>query len=340
MATNDLKNKLAKKTEGSGIVNTRQTVNSLLSDDKIKNRFEKLLGNKAQGFMSSIINVVNGNTDLVECDPNTVLGSAAVAASLDLPIDPNLGFSYIIPYNVKVNGRYIKKAQFQMGYKGFVQLAMRTGAYKTISATEIYEGEITHFNRVTSDIEFGEAKSQKVVGYIAYFRLLNGFEKYLYMSKEEVEKHAKTYSKTYESEYGIWKKNFDSMATKTVLKMLLSKYGMLSIEMNNAMVNDQAVIKIDGESEIGEKEEVPPIISDSKIDYVDTPFIETDEQIGLDMAKNEMALTVMDKEIEAQMETQINKDIIEKSKETKTKKNTRKNTKKSTTSKDNMTKVK
>lgn len=115
MVTENLKNKLSKKTESVGTAKVQKTVNTLLADEKVKHRFEQLLGNKAQGFMSSIINVVNGNTDLSECDPNTVLGSAAVAASLDLPIDPNLGFSYIIPYNVKVNGVYMKKAQFQMG---------------------------------------------------------------------------------------------------------------------------------------------------------------------------------------------------------------------------------
>ena len=158
---------------------------------------------------------------------------------------------------------------------------MRTGAYKTISATEVYEGEIKSFNRITSDIEFGEAKSQKVVGYMAYFRLLNGFEKYVYMTKQEVERHAETYSKTYKSENGIWKKNFDAMATKTVLKRLLSKYGFLSIEMNTAMINDQAVVKIEGDTtevESTSQEEMPIVSADNmSIDYIDTPFEENNQ---------------------------------------------------------------
>lgn len=251
----DLKNKLEKKTAAASTAAAAKVNNSvqgMLGDIKVKKRFEELLGAKAQGFMSSIINIVNGNTDLKECDPHTVLGSAAVAASLDLPIDPNLGFAYIIPYNTKVNGKFVKKAQFQMGYKGFIQLAMRTGAYKTIAATEVYEGEIVNYNRITSEIEMGEKTSDVVVGYIAYFKLLNGFEKYLYMSKAEVERHANTYSKTYASEYGIWKKDFNGMATKTVLKRLLSKFGMLSIEMNTAMVNDQAIISQDPTGEVTE----------------------------------------------------------------------------------------
>lgn len=265
---NDLKNKLEKKTAPSTTAaKVNNSVQGMLGDVKIKKRFEELLGNKAQGFMSSIINVVNGNTDLKECDANTVLGSAAVAASLDLPIDPNLGFAYIIPYNTKVGGKFVKKAQFQMGYKGFIQLAMRTGAYKTISATEIYEGEIKSYNRITSEIEMGEKTSDVVVGYIAYFKLLNGFEKYLYMSKEEVERHAATYSKTFGSEYGIWKKDFNGMATKTVLKRLLSKFGMLSIEMNSAIVNDQAIITQDPNEEVTEVTyEDNPINEDNVID--------------------------------------------------------------------------
>lgn len=223
---------------------------------------------------------------------------------------------------------------------------MRTGAYKTISATEIYEGEIAHFNRVTSDIEFGEAKSQKVVGYIAYFRLLNGFEKYLYMSKEEVENHAKTYSKTYGSEYGIWKKNFDAMATKTVLKMLLSKYGMLSIEMNTAMVNDQAIIK---DAEADNKEYIDNEKDSNSNKNADEQMIIDVEVDSNSQVMNELALTVIDTDIEAEMKAQMleaqnkqTKDVIEKvtkSKTTSTR--TRRNTtKKTTTPKETTSKVK
>lgn len=212
------------------------TVRSLLARDSIKKRFEELLGRKAPGFMSSVINIVNSNTQLQQCDPNQVIAAAAVAAAMDLPIDPNLGFAYIVPYK--------GKAQFQMGYKGFVQLAMRTGMYKTINATHVYEGEIESFNRITGEVKFSEtgATSDKIVGYIAYFKLLNGFEKYEYWPIERVIEHAKRFSQSYGRNYSPWKTDFDAMAIKTVLKHLLSRYGVLSIEMQTAVKADQAVV--------------------------------------------------------------------------------------------------
>lgn len=141
---------------------------------------------------------------------------------------------------------------------------MRTGMYKTISATEIYEGEIINYNRITSEIELGERKSEKVVGYIAYFKLLNGFEKYLYMTREEVEEHARQYSKSYGFENGIWKKNFNAMAVKTVLKRLLSKYGMLSIEMNTAFSSESVdYVETFDNGELIENDSEVKIITDS-----------------------------------------------------------------------------
>lgn len=229
-----LKQQLAQRASNG--LQEATTVRSLLARDSIKKRFEELLGRKAPGFMSSIINIVNSNTQLQQCDPNQVIAAAAVAAAMDLPIDPNLGFAYIVPYK--------GKAQFQMGYKGFVQLAMRTGMYKTINATHVYEGEIESFNRITGEVKFSEtgATSDKIVGYIAYFKLLNGFEKYEYWPIERVIEHAKRFSQSYGSNYSPWKTDFDAMATKTVLKHLLSRYGVLSIEMQTAVKADQAVV--------------------------------------------------------------------------------------------------
>lgn len=229
-----LKQQLAQRASNG--LQEATTVRSLLARDSIKKRFEELLGRKAPGFMSSVINIVNSNTQLQQCDPNQVIAAAAVAAAMDLPIDPNLGFAYIVPYK--------GKAQFQMGYKGFVQLAMRTGMYKTINATHVYEGEIESFNRITGEVKFSEtgATSDKIVGYIAYFRLLNGFEKYEYWPIERVIEHAKRFSQSYGSNYSPWKTDFDAMATKTVLKHLLSRYGVLSIEMQTAVKADQAVV--------------------------------------------------------------------------------------------------
>lgn len=227
------------------------TVNTLLKQDGYKKRFNELMGKKAPAFISSIVNVSN-LPSLKDADPNTIISSAVVAATLDLPIDQNLGFAYIVPYNTKVGNSFVKKAQFQMGYKGYIQLAMRTGQYKTINAIEIYEGEIKRVNRLTGETEFNEDETlvnrDVVVGYIAYFKLLNGFEKTIYMSREEMEKHAKKYSQSYSSskkwvaDSSLWATDFDGMAIKTVMKRLLSKYGILSIEMQSAITNDQAVM--------------------------------------------------------------------------------------------------
>lgn len=220
------------------------TLQSMVTSAGIRERFNDVLGKKAPAFISSLISVANNSDMLAKADPTTVITAGIMAATLDLPINQNLGFAYIVPfYNGK---KRITEAQFQMGYKGYVQLAMRTGQYKTINASEIYEGEIKSRNRLTGEFELGERTSDKVVGYIAYFRLVNGFEKYLYMTKEEVEAHAKKYSQTYKNGRGLWSTDFDVMAIKTVLKRLLSKYGILSVEMHNmatALSNDGAVIR-------------------------------------------------------------------------------------------------
>lgn len=229
------------------------TLANLLSGDKVKNRFNEILGAKAPGFISSVLSVANNNTLLKKAKPQSVLNSAVIAATLDLPINQNLGFAYIVPYK--------DEAQFQLGYKGLIQLAMRSGQYKTINVNEVYEGEITKVNRFTGDYEFGEKTSDKVVGYMAYFKLVNGFEKYLYMTTEDAEKHGKRYSQTFKRGGGLWSTDFDAMAKKTCLKMLLSKFGILSIEMQRAQTFDQAVVKGD----ITEVENV----DEAEISYVD-----------------------------------------------------------------------
>ena len=207
------------------------TIQSLVSQESVKARFEELLGKKAPGFISSLLAVVNNNKLLARANPNTIVAAGAMAASLDLPINQNLGFAYIIPYG--------NEAQFQMGYKGYIQLAMRTGQYQTINAAEVYEGEIVKKNRFTGEYEFGEKTSDKIVGYIAYFKLVNGFEKYLYISIEEMQAHAKKFSKNYKGGTDKWGlTDFHSMAIKTVLKRLISKYGILSIEMQGQPIVD------------------------------------------------------------------------------------------------------
>jgi recombination protein RecT len=225
-------------------VTTTQAVKKLLNDNTIKRKFEEILGKNSAGFTASILSLVTGSTNFNNSDPDSIMASAMIAATLNLPINPNLGFAYILPYNDNKKG---KIAQFQMGYKGYIQLALRTGQYKTINATEIYEGELVERNRITGEliIDTGKKSTDKIIGYASYFRLINGFEKSMFMSVEELESHAKKYSKSFNSDYSNWKINTHAMSLKTVLKLLLSKYGILSVEMQTAIQGDQAAIEVD-----------------------------------------------------------------------------------------------
>lgn len=220
---------------------------TLLGRVDVRKRFEDILGAKAPGFVSSIISAVKGNDALKVCDPMSIISSAAVAATLDLPINSNLGFAHIVPYS--------GVAQFQMGWKGFVQLAIRTGQYKTMNASEIYADELEFWNPIKGELKLTpletwkerDSGEGKIIGYASFFQTINGFEKYLYMTVGKVDRHAKKYSKSYQRGSGQWVKDFESMAMKTVLKLLLSKYGLLSIEMQKALRADQAVIDTEGE---------------------------------------------------------------------------------------------
>ena len=215
-------------------------IQSVLQSPAVKGRFEEVLGKRANAFMSSIISAVNSNAQLKKCNPMSVVSAAAIAASIDLPINGSLGFSHIVPYG--------DTAQFQVGWKGFVQLALRSGQYKTINANKVLEGQLISHNSFTGEMEFTEnATSQKVVGYLLYFKLLNGYEKYFYMTKVEIEKHAKQYSSAYKKNFGVWVDNFDAMALKTVVKLGLSKYGVLSIDMQTAVEFDQTEVNEKGE---------------------------------------------------------------------------------------------
>lgn len=242
----DNTNKLAKKNNNVG----KSTLKALVNADVTKKKFQEMLGNKAAGFLTSLINTTNGNAQLQQADPNSILKAGAIAATLDLPIDPNLGFAYIVPYKKKYKdelGNWNEKneAQFQMGYKGFVQLAIRTGQYKRINVAELYEGQFESYDPITDELKYNleNRLSDEITHYVAYFQTINGFEKYNIMSKEEVEQHGMKFSKTFKKEKSTWQTDFNAMAKKTVLKLLLSKFGILSIEMQTALKTDQAVIK-------------------------------------------------------------------------------------------------
>lgn len=211
------------------------TLKTVTNDPAVRKSFEEVLGKKSAGFISSIISAAAGNKYLAECEPVSIVRAAAIAAVLDLPINPNLGLAWLIPYD--------GVCTFQMGWKGFVQLAQRSGQYKTMNAAVVLEGQIKSRNTFTGSFELQEeSTSQKVVGFIFYFQLLNGFEKYDYMSLAEVEAHAQQFSQSYRRKKGPWVEFFDAMALKTVTKRCLSKWGPLSIEMQHAIKFDNAEI--------------------------------------------------------------------------------------------------
>lgn len=219
----------------SNITTSSKSIKDYFSNDQVRSKFAEVLGTKTASFCTTVVQIASQSEMLQKCDPASIMQSAMVAATLDLPVNPNLGFAYILPYG--------SKAQFQLGYKGLIQLAQRSGQFINISATPIFDGQIVAENPLTGyQFDFTK-KSTKVVGYAAYFKLLNGFEKTLYMSVEQLQAHGKKYSQTYKKGFGLWADDFDSMAQKTVIKLLLSKYAPLSVEMSKALVADQAVIE-------------------------------------------------------------------------------------------------
>lgn len=260
---------------------TQLTAKLLFGKDTVKQKFTEMLGKKSQGFITSVLQIVSQNSLLAKADPNSVLQSAMMAATLDLPLNNNLGFAYIVPYNTKYQddkGQWQSKsvAQFQMGYKGFVQLAQRSGQFKTISSAPIYEGQLIEQNPLTGFVfDFTKKTSEKVIGYAAFFQLLNGFEKTLFLTVEEIQKHGGKYSKSFTKTSGLWNTDFEAMATKTVLKLLLSKFAPMSIEMQKATISDQGVIA-DAET--------------TEVEYID----HVDVTEGVDKEQERMALMIGD----------------------------------------------
>src|SRR5690606_15379269 len=237
MATNEsLKNQL-KKRNGNKLVNGNGepvTLKALLASPAVRSRLEVVLVKRAPQYMTSIVNLYNSEAQLQKCDPMTVISSAIVAASLDLPVDRNLGYAWIVPYYDRKTKSY--RAQFQLGYKGYIQLALRSGQYRYINAIPVRKGELKKWNPLTEEIEidFEARESDEVIGYAAFFELLNGFRKTVYWKKEDVESHRQKYSK---SGFG-WENDWDAMALKTVIKSLLSRWGILSVEMQKAVIED------------------------------------------------------------------------------------------------------
>jgi len=252
-------------------------VKKLLAEENYKQKFQDVLGQKAPQFMATIVNVVTASNKLKKCDPNSIMAAAFVAASFDLPIDSNLGFSALVPYDKSVqdsSGKWhkVSLAQFQMMYKGFIQLAIRSGQYEKMNCSEVYEDELVSYNPITGECEFVtdfrscahrmSGETDKIVGYYAWFRLKSGFTKELFMSKSEIVNHATKYSQAYKydlnynKESSKWSTDFDAMAKKTVIKLLLSKWGILSVDMQKAIVDDQKTYDENGEGSYGDNQPV------------------------------------------------------------------------------------
>jgi recombination protein RecT len=257
-----------------------------LNSSAVQAKFKELLGEKAKPFLTSVLQCVSSSSSLQKVDVNSIYTAAMTAAALDLPVNSNLGYAYIVPYK--------GKAQFQIGYKGFIQLALRTGLFVRINATNVMEGELLEHNRLTGEIKFNwitneeERKKKKVIGYVSYFKLTNGYESILFKTVKEVEAHAKKYSESYKKNDGQWVENFDGMALKTVTKLNLFKNAPLSIDLQNAIRFDQAA-----GSDI------------ENLSYVDNPDTAKDEKLAI--AADKLNELFNDKNDESHETAQSNK---------------------------------
>ena len=300
-----MQSKVAKnQTKSTGI----KVFNNLINSDLMRTKIHQMVGaTDSQEFITSITSAVNTNPALAECDPQTIISAALLWQSLHLKPSPQLGYFYMVPFNNRKKGT--KEAQFQLGYKGLLQLAIRTSEYIDIDAIEIKEGEYKGRDKFTGrpKFEFVEdddiRENLPVVGYMAYFEMKNGYIKRLYWSKTKMENHADTYSMAFDLEKyhdlqegkipqseqwkysSFWYKNFDEMAKKTMLRQLLSKHGLLSTEMQKAVESDQAVITKDLQPEYVENENV---IDNAAIEKEQTQAIEENSAPTIEEVMNQV----------------------------------------------------
>lgn len=226
------------EAQGTKAVSPVERIKHVLSMDTVKEQFQNALAENSNSFCASIIELVASDTNLQQCEPRLVVMEALKAATLKLPINKALGFAYVVPYKKKSGAQV---PTFQIGYKGLVQLAMRTGQYRRLHDGFVLEGQYKGMNPLTGELDItGEKKSDKIVGYFAYFELLNGFSKVVYMTTDEVKTHGSRYSKSFAYDSSPWKTNFDAMAIKTCWRRLLSKYGIMSVEMESALAAEEA----------------------------------------------------------------------------------------------------
>lgn len=231
----------------------KQGIASYLGSDAVKKNITNVVGEKdVQRFISSVVSAVQTNPQLAECTNASILSAALLGQSLNLPHSPQIGFYYFIPYKNKEKG--VTEAQFQISYKGLTNLAIRSGQYKKINAVEVKEGELVSYNpfedtyELKPETDFKKREQLPTIGYYGFFELLNGYRKELYWSKEEMETHAKRYSASYRNGWksSIWSTDFDKMALKTITRQLISRFGIMSVDMQSAYIADQAVLDENG----------------------------------------------------------------------------------------------
>lgn len=259
--------------ENAPVKKPMKALNDVFERPDIKKRINEVLRNNAPQFVTTVLQLVNGSAQLAECEPVSIINGALTAAAMGLEINNNLGYAYLIPYNNTSKG--VKEAQFQMGYKGFKRLAQNTNRFLILNETDVREGEKGKINRMTGQIEWNwidddvERGKKPIIGYLSYFKLNNGFESTFYMTVEQLEEHARKYSKTYSRSDSKWKTDKPAMSIKTVCKLNLSKNAPLSIEnvanrhLRLALDADQAIIRdFDGQN--------------ASFDYEDNPIQDAD----------------------------------------------------------------
>lgn len=266
-------------TVNNQLANKKPKFSVAIQSDMYKNLINSTLGDekRATRFIAAISSAVATNPNLQDCDAGTILSGALLGESLNLSPSPTLGHYYLVPFNDNKNNR--KVAQMQLGYRGFLQLAIRSGQYKKINVIAIKDGELINYNPLTEDLQVnliqdeGTREKTKTIGYYAMFELVNGFTKTIYWSKEKMTAHAKKYSKAYGTSYSFWSNDdgFEQMAFKTLLRQLISKWGVMSTEFQQAFESDMAVIKEDGTKE-----------------YVDNLDLEVPQTEGLEQVSNSL----------------------------------------------------
>lgn len=269
-------NAIQQRTAAS-VVAPKQSIavmlNSLLDSEGYRKRFDELLGRRAPQFVSSIVSMVNADANLQEAfrnAPVTVIQAALKAASFDLPIDTALGYAYVVPFRNK--GKM--EAQFILGYKGMIQLALRTGVYKTLNVVDVRQGELRHYDRLTEEVEldFVEDEEQRetlpVVGWVGYFRLLNGTEKTIYMTRKQIAAHEQRHRKGQNMGKG-WRDDFDAMARKTVLRRLIGGWGLMSIDYQKADAATLAAAEAIARGQFDD-EDATPILPEYQVEEIST----------------------------------------------------------------------